>query len=453
MARDLRGVLRDVGRLLDLWLPLRIAYARVPGLSVGIVHEGELVYAKGFGFADLASRTPATPDTCYRIASISKTFTSVAIMQLVEEGRLALDDRIATHLRWFRPSGESDSAITIRQLLSHSAGVFRDSTTPHWETDEFPNVAGLRRSARAKASVVENLTQFKYSNFGFAVLGEVIKKASGSSYRTYMKDEILAPLGLERTEPDLTAASKDWLATGYSRPIPEVVERESFVHAPARAYASATGFLSNVRDLARYLAALALGDETLLSRESKKEMFRPHFETGEPGGAYALGFGVGKVGKRTVVGHGGGYPGFITSVGLDPSQGLGVIVLTNCNDSPAGMIELGIFETIDRLIGDAESFKAKDSASALRPYEGSYRSRWADICVVRVGSTLVGFSPNTDSPLKFASILRRKGKRSFVLQSENNFGSPGEPVRFTVPADSRVATRMVWGANPFERIG
>ena len=453
MATDLVRPIQQAGRILDAWLPLRIAYGRVPGLSVGIVYKGELCYARGFGFADVASGTRATADTCYRIASNSKTFTGVAIMQLVEDGALRLDDTIASHLSWFKPSGKTGSPITVRQVLSHTAGVFRDATTPHWVTDAFPDLKTLRKQASMRATdVFENLTRFKYSNFGFALLGEVIKKASGSSYRTYMHDNIIDPLGMDRTEPDLTAESKKWLATGYSRPVPGVEERATFVHNSAKAYASATGFLSNVPDMAKYYAALSLDDETILTRESKKEMFRPHWPTGEGNDSYGLGFGVYDIGRRTIVGHGGGYPGFITSVGFSPDDDLGVIVLTNTNDSPAGELRRGIFDTIDRLAADPDRYKGTDSAAALRPYEGAYRSRWADMCIVRVGSTLVGFPPNVDFPLAAASTLRRTGKNAFTLDSRFNFDSPGERARFTVPAGGGPARRLVWGANPFDRI-
>src|SRR5438034_334541 len=98
---NLDRALTATGRVLDAWLPLKIAYERVPGLSVGVTHRGRLVYAKGVGFADVEHAIAATPRTAYRIASNSKTFTAVAIMQLVEQGKVALDDRIAKHLAWF----------------------------------------------------------------------------------------------------------------------------------------------------------------------------------------------------------------------------------------------------------------------------------------------------------------------------------------------------------------
>src|SRR5205823_1651742 len=121
-------------------------------------------------------------------------------------------------------------------------------------------------------------TRFKYSNFGFALLGAVIANVSGSTYADYVAENIIEPLGMRRTAPDLTDESLGWLARGYSRPIPDE-PREAFEHAKTNAYASATGFLSTVEDLARYVDALSLARNTtkLLGRESKKELFRQHW--------------------------------------------------------------------------------------------------------------------------------------------------------------------------------
>ena len=145
---DYKKVIKYAVKVIDAWLPSKIQYDRIPALSVGLVHNGKIVYKRGFGFADVESRESATPDTCYRIASISKTFTAIAIMQIAEQGKLHLDDKIHKYLPWFKSSSkDSDSDnITIRQILSHTAGVFRDGNTPHWADDKFPDIVGLQKS-------------------------------------------------------------------------------------------------------------------------------------------------------------------------------------------------------------------------------------------------------------------------------------------------------------------
>ncbi len=456
MKKDYKKAIKYAAKIADAWLPLKIQYDRTPGLSIGIVHRGKLVYKRGFGFADVAERKPATPDTCYRIASISKTFTAVAIMQLVESGKLHLDDKICAHLPWFKAKSKDSDAcnITIRQILSHTAGVFRDGNTPHWADDKFPNAAGLQRTV-SKAIVFENLTRFKYSNFGFALLGEVIKKVSGVEYGAYVSEHILKKLGTDKTAPDLTKETESWLAKGYSRFIPHT-EREAFRHVQTNAYASATGFLSNVSDLAKYLSALSVVDKNanlMISRESKKEMMQEYWATGEKDTSYGLGFVVYKIGDRKIIGHSGGFAGFITNIALDVENDVGVIVLSNTNDSSVGQISQGIFETIYEFADKDDTYTKGKKIPHQEGYEGVYRSKWGDETVVGLDANLVAFHPQTNSPVKEDGILLKpKGKHKFVMDSKFNFGSPGEYAAFIFKKDARKAGTLVWGSTPYERL-
>jgi len=450
----MQRAIATTGRVLDAWLPLKIGYERVPGLSVGITHRGRLAYAAGFGYADVENAIAATPKTAYRIASNSKTFTAVSVMQLVEQGKLALDDRITKHLPWFKAKVKDRDAanITIRQALAHTGGVFRDGVTPHWTDDRFPTAAQLRRSVSTRTVVYENSTRFKYSNFGFALLGAVIAKTSGMPYQAYVTENIIEPLGMKRTAPDLTPESRAWLAAGYSRPIPDR-PRERFEHCKTNAYASATGFLSTVEDLSKYVGALSLVRNTtkLVGRESKKELFRQHW-TSPVDGSYGLGFGVWQVDGKRIVGHGGGFPGFITRIALNIDDDIGVIVLANANDSPSGFIADGILEAIFRFAAPANDYFAGPAKPGLRRFEGAYRSRWGDQVVVSTGSRLVAFAPQTHSPVKEGTILRPATASSFVMDSPFSFDSPGERARFTGPGRDGKAGRLIWGSQPLDRI-
>lgn len=455
MEKDLSKAIKYTAKILDAWLPNKIQYDRIPGFSVGIVHNGKLVYQKGFGYADIESKIPTTPKTCYRVASISKTFTVVAIMQLVEEGKINLDDRIEKYLPWFKAQTKNadSSNITIRQILSHTGGVFRDGNTPHWATDNFPDATRVRKSISNKTVVFENLTRFKYSNFGFALLGEVIKKVSGISYDEYVTKHIIKKLGMEQTAPDFTKEIEKWLAKGYSRPIPNK-EREAFRQSETKAYASATGFLSNVPDLAKYLFALSLKrrDDILVSKESKKEMMREYWITGEEGESYGLGFEIYKVEKRKIVGHGGGFAGFIAQISLDVENDIGVITLSNTNDSTAGAINTGIFETIYKFVDEKSKYGEGKKIPSQEKYEGAYRSRWGDEIVVGIDTNLVAFDPKTNSPVKNGALLKSKGKDKFVMETKSNFDFPGEFASFVFEKKDKKAKRLIWGSMPLERL-
>ncbi len=456
MEKDYTRAITSAKRVLNAWLPYKIQYDRIPGLSVGIVHNGTLVYQKGFGYADLEKKIPATANTSYRIASISKTFTAVAIMQLVEKGKIRLDDTVQHYLPWFRAkSKDGDAAnITIRQLLSHTAGVFRDGVTPHWVTDHFPDAAALRRSVSRKTVVYENLTRFKYSNFGLAVLGQVIQKASGVSYNTYVTNNIIKRLGMERTAPDYTKKVDAWLAQGYSRPIPGI-KREAFRHAATNTYAPATGFLSNVHDLAKYLSALSLKRNKplkLLGRESKKVMMKEFWSEREDDRMYGLGFSVWKNEKRKIIGHGGGFAGFITQMSLDVENDIGVIVLSNSNDSSASEINDGILTTIYSFVDKTVEMTAGKKLRHPEKYEGAYRSRWGDEIVVYVENKLIAFDPQTNSPMQRVTVLSWKEKQAFLMETKVDYDSPGELARFVLDKKLGKAKKLFWGSMPLDRI-
>ncbi len=456
MKEDCAKAIKYTTKILDAWLPWKIQYDRILGLAVGVVHNGKLVYQKGFGYADIESKILITPKTCFRIASISKTFTAIAIMQLAEQGKINIDDRVEKYLPWFKVETKDfdSSNITIRQILSHTGGVFRDGNTPHWENDKFPDLAGLRKSISNKSVVFENLTKFKYSNFGFALLGEVIKKASGLDYDEYVTKHIIEKLGMERTAPDFKKEHEEWLAKGYSRPIPNK-ERETFLHSETKTYAPATGFLSNVSDLAKYLVVMSLKRKeanALVSKESKKEMMREYWATGEENESYGLGFSIYKIEKRKIVGHSGGFAGFATRISFDTENDIGVITLTNTNNSSCGSVNTGIFETIYKFIDEKSKYGEGKKISNQKKFEGVYCSRWSDTIVVGIDTNLVAFDPRVNSPVKDGTLLKPKEKNKFLIETKSNFDYPGEFATFVFGRKAKQATKVVFGATPSERL-
>lgn len=456
MEKDFVKAIKYTAKILDAWLPYKIQYDRIPGLSIGIIHNGKLVYQKGFGYADVELKTPMTPKTCFRIASISKTFTTNAIMQLVEQKKINLDDHVEKYLPWFRAQTKSANLnnITIRQILSHTGGVFRDGNTPHWENDKFPDLAGLKKSISSKTAVFENLTQFKYSNFGFALLGEIIKRISKMGYAEYVNQHIIKKLGMERTAPDFNEKNEKWLAKGYSRPIPNK-ERESFRHSKTKAYASATGFLSNVSDLAKYLAAWSLeqkGVNTLIGKESKKEIMKEYWATGEEGESYGLGLDIYKIERRKIVGHGGAFAGFVTQISFDIENDIGVITLTNTNDSSCGSINTGVFETIYKFVDEKSKYSEGKRIVNQEKLEGAYRSRWGDTIVVGIDTSLIAFGPETNSPVKNGTLFKAKQKNKFVMEMKSNFDSPGEFATFIFEKKTKKAMKLIYGTIPSERL-
>ena len=167
----------------------------IPGLSIGVISEGKLIIQKGYGFANVEKKVKAKPETNYRIASISKMFTAVALLQLAEKKKLHLDDSVSSYLPWLkvRKAKRDAKDITIRQVLSHTAGLWRDGKISPFATDKFPKARDLQKELSADALTFATLEQFKYSNFAFALLSEVIQEVSGSEYTKYINTHILNP--------------------------------------------------------------------------------------------------------------------------------------------------------------------------------------------------------------------------------------------------------------------
>src|SRR5579875_740070 len=179
----------------DRWIAYRQQAQEIPGVVVAIRFEDQLLLSKGYGFADLEKRIPMTPHHIFRIASHSKTFTATAIMQLVEQGKLRLDDRMGSYIPWLQ---NRVAEATIRQVLNHAAGIIRDGNdADFWQLDHaFPDLPGLRQLVEDGGDVLAPNDTFKYSNIGYSLLGLVIEAASGLPYNEYVTRHIVDRLGL-----------------------------------------------------------------------------------------------------------------------------------------------------------------------------------------------------------------------------------------------------------------
>lgn len=427
MTIDPLGAVQSLAGFLDDWLAFQRWYRQVPALSVGISVGDETVFTGGYGFADIEHEVKASPATRFRVASHSKLFTATAIMQLVEAGRLRLDDRVADHLDWFRPSGGAAELahVTVRNLLSHSSGLTRDGATTHWHDDRFPSLDELVEQVGTMA-VFGTVEHFKYSNIGFTLAGQIIEAVTGRRYEDHVTDTLLEPLGLSATTPDLPVDLAGH-AVGYPRWLPDR-ERPPFDHVPARVMNSATGFSSNVVDLLRWYQAHRPGNGDLLHDRSKREMQRVQFE--EKDTSWGLGFSLVSVGGMRFASHGGGYPGFISYSGFEPKHGLAIVVLTNAGDGPARSSFDAIAKLAERaLTGDFDGTPpfAPNVADELA---GFYEDRWGVTQVARIGAKLVTVDPIPQDPMPSLALLDHVDGWTFRHPSVDPFGSAGEVVRF-----------------------
>ena len=181
--------------LIESWLDGQRAYDRVPGLSAAIVHDQELLWSGASGYADIEGSEPATADTIYGICSISKLFTGIAVMQLRDQGKVDLDDAVSKLLPWFNLDQvhTGSPTITLEGMLTHSAGLPRESESPYWSGPDFPfpTQSEIRDKLGSQSTLYPASRYFQYSNLGLTLVGEVVEEKSGQPYATYVRTSAL----------------------------------------------------------------------------------------------------------------------------------------------------------------------------------------------------------------------------------------------------------------------
>ncbi len=433
---DLAAAFADIAGYADTWLAFRQRYLRVPGVQAAVWADGEVVLSTAHGHADVEADVALTPAHLFRVASHSKTFTATAVVKLAEQGRLRLDDRLDTHLPWTAGTGIGDRRLA--DLLGHGGGVIRDGLdADHWQLARpFPDEAALR-AVVGDAAVHPADERFKYSNIAFGLVGAVVAAVSGRSYREYVAAEIVAPLGLADTAPDLLPDRLADYAAGYSA-LAYADRRVPIEHIDTGALDAATGFTSTAADLVRWGAAHLPGDERLLRAPSQRRMRRPSWDVDThdaDAGRYGLGFGLHEVHGHPAFGHGGGYPGHNTKLVVLPEQRLVVAGCVNAVDGRVGRL-------VDGLIGLAVLAAAEPEGDGVGPEVdavcGRYASLWSVVDIVRLGRRLLLLDPVADDPTAALVELGPDGDGGFRVVRTPGYGSHGERLGFTRAPDGAV---------------
>jgi CubicO group peptidase (beta-lactamase class C family) len=429
------SAVRSAVRYLDSWLAFRRDYLRVPGVQAALWHDDALALSTAHGVADEPSGAPLTTSHLFRVASHSKTFTATAVLQLHEQGRLRLDDSLATWLPWLQ--GAPLGCRTVRELLAHGGGVTRDGRDgDHWQLfREFPDEAALRSIATDDADVLPANDRFKYSNIGYGLLGLVVAAAAGRPYADQVRTEIVEALGLRDTGPELDADREADVATGHSA-LAYADHRVPVDQVGTGALASATGFYSTAEDLCRYASAHFLGDPRLLSDEAKRLAQHAEWKVEGSPTSYGLGFAIHDIGGRRMLGHGGGWPGHITRTLFDPAARLAVSVLTNAVDGPALELTTGAVRLVDLACAHPV---ADEAATAVQDtFCGRYASLWGVLDVARLGGRLYGIDPTVADPADEPVELEVTGPDTLRFARAGGYGSYGEQLHATRGADGTI---------------
>ena len=433
---------------------------RLYGAAAGLVHGDELAWSGGPGLADLAGGRRSGPDVLYRIASITKTFTGTAIMQLRDAGTLDLDDQV---VKWIPELSDSASpatigTVTIRRLLSHESGLVSEPPGTDFLASQ-PSYEGV--AARNLERVTEIFTavppnsQLKYCNLGYQLLGEIVHRASGTAYPQYVADRILSPLGMSSTAfeplpPELAGRR----AVGYAGR----AFSDELAVAPAMPQLWAEGGLwSTVEDLARWLSfQLAAHEEDhghgaaespVLAGATRREMHKPRYLSDEDwSSAWGITWYSVRKDDVTWVQHSGGLPGFTSNACFDRASKVGAIVLVNGSADASGLA-MTLAAAGRGLAGSAapEVRVPAPTPADLVPLLGLYapadmsfliRVEWRDGKL-----TLVDVAEQGEK----VPVERGSQPGSFVVAP--GYRQSGEPVKFRRRPDGAVVSLLFGGGS------
>ena len=318
----------------DEFVKAEMQKRRIPGLSIAVVKNGEVVKAKGYGLANVELNVPAAPETIYQSGSLGKQFTATLVMMLVEDGKMNLDDHVS---KYFPDAPDTWKAITIRHLLTHTSGISNKLYDQINMRQDYTEDELLKKIAAVPLDFQPG-EKWNYSNPGYVTLGILVHKVTGKFYGDLLKERIFTPLGMTTAriinEADIIANR----AAGYRLEKRELKNQEWV--APLLNTTADGSLYFTVYDLAKWDAALYT--EKLLKRASLDQMWTPVKLADGKTKAYGFGWAFGDVKGHHVIEHGGAWQGFTTYIARYVDDKLTVIVLTNLAGADPGKIARGI---------------------------------------------------------------------------------------------------------------
>jgi CubicO group peptidase (beta-lactamase class C family) len=423
---------------------------KIPGISAGIVYDQQLIWQRGYGFSDLDKKIAADERTVYRIASITKLFTSTMLMRLRDAGKLSLDDPLEKYLPQFKIKSTFMDARppTFRMVASHAAGLPREGNHQGWRTLDMPTIDTLLAGLDGDEMRLPTMVEPKYSNLGIGIMGYTLSQIAGQPYGDYVTEHILKPLGMNNS--GFARPADNHYAVGYWR------DGEAFKptgHWDEQGFRPGGGMYSTVADITRFIAMQfrdqpANGGDQVLGSSTIREMQMPvsvtqDFETG-----FGIGWGIRRLAGQKVIGHSGGLPGYTTNISLAPALKLAVIVFTNTNTDPVTMankvLEL-LIPVFKRQQGRQEVPASAETVDSWKRYAGRYTRQGDDTNIEIIDGKLYLISPGES--LDAAVRLLPHAEHQFRMAGGH---SSGDTVTFDFN-DAGEITGMMIGAYPMDK--
>lgn len=436
--------LEKIARQLDSLIRHEMAEKNLSALSIALVDNQNIIWKRDYGFADPSTKSPADSNTMYRVGSISKLFTDIAVMQLVERGEVALDSPIVRYLPDFHPSGDGAAQITVRSLMSHRAGVVREPPVGHYFDDTSPTIAATISSMNRTELVYPPFSRTKYSNAGVSVVGRMLEVLKNRPFNEYLATAVLQPLGITDCSFGPTTGIIATLAKGYMWGWDGfTLDAPHFELGTAPAgnmYCTTTG-------LSTFLSALfndgAGKNGRLLSRDALQEMWKPQFSRPGSRSAFGLGFQLDSLDGMLEIHHGGAVYGFSSEVAGLPAAKVGSVVITSKDD--ANGITRHIANEALRLLAAAvnrttlpEARTSDRLADTLaKAIAGEYKGRSETWTFVARDSLVYGFRSSGGA----RRTLRRLNRDTLIADDESAFG----------PKVTVSGNRMIYGADTLVR--
>ncbi|KAB1159999.1 serine hydrolase [Tenacibaculum aiptasiae] len=395
----------DAFKLIEVWLETQKDFENIPSLTAMVIKDQEILWSKAFGSSDLSRKRKASINTLCSICSITKSFTAVAIMKLVDEGKLDLDAKLKDILPFYKvkqkfPKG---GAVTVRSLLAHSSGLPKNTEHSYFTGPDFrfPSQKEFRAALKNMETTKEVGADINYSNIGYALLGEIIEEVSGMPYEVYLKKEVLTPLKMSSTFTEQQAKNKHiQQATGYTA-VNRNRTRNTVNTFNTKSMKPAMALWTNIHDLAKYVTwQFRLHDATkaeVLQPSTLKQMHKVQATSKDKRTTWGLGFEIikGSNGDHWVS-HGGTCPGFVSAMQLNLTTKMGFIVMINANRTHPFKYTRGI----QQILSKAPLAKKKSSKVNLKDYTGYYNMNpWNSMVYVSTwGEGLVVLQLPENSP-------------------------------------------------------